>query len=63
MKCFRYKIDQFLDMGDLNRALQKYGAEGWELVTITRVPKEKKYGEGGVLFIFLKQEYENQENL
>lgn len=56
MKYFRYKRDQFIDMAELEIALQKYGAEGWELVTVIREPGEKTV----VLFVILKQEYENQ---
>lgn len=57
MKCFRYKRDQFIDMSALEVALQEYGKEGWDLVTVIRAPGE----EVTVLFVILKQEYDNNQ--
>ena len=55
MKLFRYKRDQFIDMTDLFNFVQNYGKEGWELVTVVPVQEQKVL----VLFVLLKQEYEN----
>jgi len=39
---------------DVDQAINKYGAEGWELVSV--VPSNKVLGETGNLILFFKRE-------
>jgi hypothetical protein len=60
MKKFRYKTEGICEglEEEITMELDKFGAEGWELVSIVKIPQINHAGEY-CFFAFFKQEYED----